>query len=488
MSAEKHKPFEREYIRLTERFKALSTFAQFLQGIHRAFLPIQVGPALDLGSLYEDVKALSGRIQQNPPERVERMIREISAKLETAAGKLRQADMALSPSLTRRYFERVRPADERIPFYLLRFYLGQSETDDNLLDKVDYLATVAAAGTQNPGAAVVRSREEIRTLFEKLAGASATSTGDEVAPEIAKAFDELATQIAATRGFEDLAGEGWIESLRTLKRRIARGMAHPQILAAAVSCNLTARTVFQSLYEKEEDALREATDRITELEHQALPMEDQIEVALRRFRESQSAVESQTAQGTVRWRQLLELHQATVDAMKLVAGWNPESEASRETPSPEGGLPLDENADPFWGPCLRQLLVAVQAAQEENPAPSADFCLESWETDVALRSIAATPLTKPETAVLLGAALRVKTESEIEAALGGKETGIPPNVMREARATLSHVSEIDRTIGELVAAQRPPDASDEDVRRWMRTRLRLLHAASALWLELDRPS
>ena len=121
MSAEKFPPFERDYIRLTERFKALSTFAQFLQGIHRAFLPIPGGRELDLGSLYEDVKSLGGRIHQNSPDRVEGMIREIEARLETAAVRLREADMELSPSLTRRYFERVRPADGRIPFYLLRF-------------------------------------------------------------------------------------------------------------------------------------------------------------------------------------------------------------------------------------------------------------------------------------------------------------------------------------------------------------------------------
>src|SRR6476660_9899240 len=110
MSAEKFQPFEKEYIRLTERFKALSTFSQFLQGIHRAFLPIPGGRELDLGTLYEEVKALSGRIHQLPRERVEAIIRDIEARLEASAARLREADVVLSPSFARRYFERVRPA------------------------------------------------------------------------------------------------------------------------------------------------------------------------------------------------------------------------------------------------------------------------------------------------------------------------------------------------------------------------------------------
>jgi len=77
MSADPSRHFERDYIRLTERFKALSTFSQFLQGIHRAFLPGSAKPAPDLGPLYEEVKALPDRIREDPPESVRERIRDI---------------------------------------------------------------------------------------------------------------------------------------------------------------------------------------------------------------------------------------------------------------------------------------------------------------------------------------------------------------------------------------------------------------------------
>src|SRR5262249_56867809 len=80
----------------------------------------------------------------------------------------RAAPPPLRRSPPRRYFEKVRPSDGRIPFYLLRFYLWRPETDENLLDKVDYLATVVAAGTPDPASPGTRPREETRKIFDRL--------------------------------------------------------------------------------------------------------------------------------------------------------------------------------------------------------------------------------------------------------------------------------------------------------------------------------
>jgi hypothetical protein len=487
MSAEPSQHLERDYIRLTERFKALSTFSQFLKGIHRAFLPAPAEHVPDLGPLYGELKALSGRLEDQSPDSAREMMRDVEAKLEAAAGELREADMALSPSLTRRYFEKVRPGDDRIPFYLLRFYLTQTDTDEDLLDKVDYLVTAAAAGSGDPGTPAVRSRAEIRALFERiLEGCEAAPIDVEVAPELARAFDELAAQIAGTTGFADLAGEGLIESLRTMKRRLARGMAHPEILTAVAACNLTARAVFQRLYEKEERALRASSDRIDELERRAGPLEEGVESAVRRFRDSQSALETQAAEGSVRWRQLLELHEAASEALTVLDGARADSpEELEETLAPEE-RPLAGDEDPFWGPCLRRIQEAADPAQAYSAAGLPYTNLEPWEIEAALRSVAGMALSKSEDVVLRATALRVKAESEVDAARSREGSEVPPDLLREARTTLSHVTEIDHVFSELAGTQGFSGVMSEDVRQWMRTRLRLLHAASALWLELDR--
>jgi len=485
MSAEN--PFARDYIRRTERIKALSTFDQFLAGIHRAFAPIPGGQGTDLEPLYEEFKRIAGRgggpESPPPPE----ALAELDAKLDAAAAQLRAAEMRLSPSLTRRYFERVRPSDERIPFYLLRFYLSQPETDEDLLDKVDYLSTVAAAGNANPVAAPARSRDEIYELFERLLSDSAWPRIDgEAAPEIARAFDDLAAQISAAKGFDELAGEGRIESLRTLKRQVSRGLAHPAILTAAALCNLKAREVFRQLYEKEERVLRDVVRRIDELEKRFPTNEFEESAKVRRFRESRRELDRQVAEGSVRWRQLVEVHQAATDALRMLGGVEPGARAADEAVA-DGGVALEGADDPFWRPCLRRILSAVEAGDAvrsvEGWRALAECKLDAWEADAARRAIARRSLTKPDRVVLFAAALRVKAESETEATrkCGG---GVPADLLREARTTLAHASELDRAFAGFAIATHGAEVA-QDIRRWTRTRLRLLHATSALWLALD---
>ena len=87
---------------------------------------------------------------------------------------------------------------------------------------------------------------------------------------------------------------------------------------------------------------------------------------LRRFRDSGSTVEGQAAEGSVRWRQLLELHEAAAEALNVLAGWIPDSPAPGETVTPGEDRPLREEDKPFWEPCLRRLHQATDPAQEES--------------------------------------------------------------------------------------------------------------------------
>jgi hypothetical protein len=477
---------QRDYIRLTERFKALSTFDQFLQGIHRAFLPVRTGPAADLEPLYNELKRLSKAGRPDAEKSTASALRELEAKFDAAAAELRAADISLSPSLTRRYFERVRPSDPRIPFYLLRFYASYSQTDEDLLDKVDYLATVVAAGSPDPAVSNPRPRPEVRKLFDAvLSGAAWPRIDDDTAAEIARAFDELASQIGSSSGFGNLAEEGWIESLRNFKRQVSRGLAHPEILTSVALCNVTARAAFRRLYEREERILRGAVHRIGELEQRSSrELEDA--AALRMFQESRREFERQVAEGSVRWRQLLEVRQAASEALRMLGLPEPGAaadETGADAAEGPGGL-----EDPFWGPCIRRVLStlgdssAVAAEESEN---SARWKLEAWETDAARRLIGGESLSKGDRAVLSAAALRIKAEEEAESALRDAGSRIPADLLQEARETLTHALELDRAFAGLAGSVQSPGESGEQVRSWTRTRMRLLHATSALWLALD---
>jgi hypothetical protein len=471
-----------DYIRRAERFKALTTFDWFLRGVQQTFQPVAGVQSVDLVSFYGDFK----RLAREGAGLTEASLAELDVKLEAAAAQLRRADVSVPPSLMRRYFERVRPADGRIPFYMLRFYLLLEETDEDLLDKVDYLATVAAAGSPDPESLPVRSRAEIHSLFERLLADSRWPRIDrEAVAEITRAFDEASTRIGAARGFEELTGEGLIESLRTLKRQASRGLANPEILTAAASCNLTARTVFRKFYEKEERALREMARRIDELEGRPRSGPEDI-LKLHRFRESRRELDRQVAEGNVRWRQLIEVHQAGSDALKMLS--DAASMSGESGAGPEAGLAAELSEDRFWGPCLQRVLSAVESGDSvqsvEGWRALTDCKLEIWEAEAARRAIARRVLSKPERVVLFAASLRVKSEGETEAIRKSPGVEVSSDLVREARATLAQASGLDREFAGFAAATSDPAAAEE-IRRWTRTRLRLLHATSALWLVLD---
>src|SRR5262249_21725905 len=166
MSVERIQLLHEDYIRLTERFKALWTFHQFLRGVQKTFFASEPSYALDFGRLYDDVRAVAGTIDTTSPEKVAPKLRELSERLDASARKLRAADRHISPSYVRRFFEKVQPQDEKIAFHLLRFYFSQPDVDEDVVDKVDFLATVVAAGQGGTEGAVTRPRPDMQKFFE----------------------------------------------------------------------------------------------------------------------------------------------------------------------------------------------------------------------------------------------------------------------------------------------------------------------------------
>jgi hypothetical protein len=205
MSVERIQLLHEDYIRLTERFKASWTFHQFLRGVQKTFFSTEPGYTLDFGKLYDDVRAAASAIDTTSPEKVAPRIRELSDRLDAFGRKLREADRHISPSYVRRFFEKVQPQDEKIAFHLLRFYFSQPDADDDVVDKVDFLATVAAAGQRAADAESPRPRPDLKKFFESATLASVWPRLDPgAAPSLVRAFDDLAADMTRAQEFEDL--------------------------------------------------------------------------------------------------------------------------------------------------------------------------------------------------------------------------------------------------------------------------------------------
>ena len=491
MSVERIQLLHEDYIRLTERFKAVWTFHQFVRGVYKTFFSTEPGYAIDFTSLYDQVRGIAGQINTGSPESVEPLVGESHAKLEEVTRQLRDVDRKVSPSFVRRFFEKVRPQDEKIAFYLLRFYFSQPDVDEDVIDKVDFLATVAAAGRSDPEATASKPRAQIQKFFESLTTASVWPRLDNaLAPAIVRAFDELATDVASAREFEELMTERLLENVRTMKRRVAAGIAHPEILTAIAWCNLTSRSVFHRLYEKEEKRLDEATGRITDLERElarggedAGPPEE-----FRRFRDSRIRFDRQAMEHNLRAQHVVELKQAIGEVLRKFDISGLEAEDIDDALELVEDFEPDGKDDTFWQPCLERVLAAVELYDEGSGALRADVAglshlrLESWELAAARRAVAnGSPASDMDRTLLRAAALRFKAETEGEALRGVRgEAGA--ELLRAARATLARAPQVDHILLEMAEAV---GNSSSDVRGWTRSRFRLLRATSGLWLRLD---
>ncbi|HEY7369012.1 MAG TPA: hypothetical protein VIB08_02400 [Thermoanaerobaculia bacterium] len=497
MSVEKIQLLHEDYIRLTERFKALWTFHQFLRGVHKAFFSGEPEYEADFNSLYADMRAAAAKIDTSQPETVAPRLKEISARLDAIASTLREFDRKLSPSYVRRFFERVRPQDEKIAIHLLRFYFSQPEVDEDVIDKVDFLATVAATGVSDPEATTAKPRPAVRRIFESLGSTSVwPRVENAMAPGIARAFDELARDMQKAREFEDLLAQQLLDNVRTMKRRVASGLSHPEILAAVAHCNLTTRSIFHTLWEREERKLDEATGRIAELERELTRggSEGHSPDEFRRFRELRLQYDRQTSERVLRARQVLELKGAITDVLEKF------DISGLEARDIDQALELVEEADAegseeeFWREVSARILAPVEHYDDGSGALKTDLpglahlSLEPAELHAARRAVreGGVPPLAWHRVLLRAAGLRGKAEEELDllrAARAARE-GIG-SAVRAARATLARAPGLDADLAALIEESEAANP-EHDLRSWTRSRFRLLKATSELWLELDR--
>jgi hypothetical protein len=495
MSVERIQLLHEDYIRLTERFKALWTFHQFLRGVYKTFFSTEPGYSLDFNALYEEVRGIAAQINTGSPETVEPLIRDLWTRLDKVTAQLREVDRKVSPSFVRRFFEKVRPQDEKIAFYLLRFYFSQPDVDEDVIDKVDFLATVAATGRSDPDASANRPRTQIKKFFESLTSASVWPRLDSaMTPAIVRAFDELANDVATAREFEDLLTQRLLNNVRTMKRRVAAGLAHPEILTAVAWCNLTTRSVFHRLYEKEERRIDEMTGRITDLERELSRGADEGSPPdeFRRFRDSRIRYDRQAMDLNLRAEHVVELKRAIGDVL------NKFDISGLAAADIENALELVEEVEPdgrddaFWKACLDRIIAAVElyddgvGALRTNLSGLSHLGLEMWELAAARRTVSnrLAPPSELDALILRAASLRVKAEVEAEELKALAERGAPSDLIRSARGTLARAPQIDKALIQVVESV-DADRSAQEVRWWNRTRFRLLRAAADLWLKLD---
>ena len=259
-------PSER-FTRLSDRFRSLWTFYQFLGGVFkhlgRGALPYEY----DFQGLYRRLQEIAPRAGMDGDDTVGRELDDVERELVAIHDALREIDSGLAPSLLRRFFDRLRQQDEKILFVLAKFYLQSREMDRDTLDKLDILLTRLASAPLDDGRALPKDPSELEEVFSRLVAIGAPPSLEEFERgALIQAVSALREEIEAVRSFDELLTSGVLDRFRELKLRLGMNLLDPRLLTEVVMTNVAARNRFEELYREEEVQILEDTNRIFEIE------------------------------------------------------------------------------------------------------------------------------------------------------------------------------------------------------------------------------
>src|ERR1700740_3528970 len=95
------------YVRLSDRFKSLWTYHQFASGVFNNLIPEPAPYKIDFQSTFDRIKAASVTLNESQVNEASGAIRLWELALDRAATQLLRADERVSPSVFRRFFEKL---------------------------------------------------------------------------------------------------------------------------------------------------------------------------------------------------------------------------------------------------------------------------------------------------------------------------------------------------------------------------------------------
>ncbi len=261
-----HHPSER-FTRLSDRFRSLWTFYQFLGGVFKHLGRGPVPFSYDFQEFYRRVQEAAPRVGLENVSGIEQELDSIEKEICSIHEQLATIDAKLAPSLLRRFFDRLHQQDEKILLVLSKFYLQSPEFNRDTLDKLDILFTRLASVPLEDGRVLPKDPAELEEVFEKLVRIGSPPSLDEFeGGALIQAVQELQQEVEAIQEFEALLTSGVLDRLRELKVRLGKSVLDPKLLTQVVTTNVTARNRFEELYRDEEVQILEATNRIFEIE------------------------------------------------------------------------------------------------------------------------------------------------------------------------------------------------------------------------------
>ena len=505
------------YTHLTERFKALWTFHQFLQAVHKGMLGDTPSYSIDFQGIYDQVRGVASTMSSVLSENTLDAIHLLEVQLDAVQQKLADDDSRISPRHVRRFFERMRTEDEKVLLSVLRFYFSLRSLDGEALDKFDFLVTLVGARTAiDDGHFMVRFPQELQKLFGSFLGlVKRPPVVEGIVQESVEALSSIRKRIEECRKFEELEAEQLLEGLRDAKRSLGPAIYSVEVLSAVLETNLAAKNKFRDLYDAEERRILESSRQLLEAEQNPRFGSEEFQDEFRRFRQARESFDEQLASQGLRHREVQRLAGAIdqlTTRLDLTVRPAPDSSPAAGPPpdllpEPEEDLaPLegaDRNAsipgiarDQITADQATKILFSVESMGKGTGSGTAAFSkalaplrLEPWEVRAVRRILTAHESPAGEAPrdrlYLDAAALRNRIDEEARFL---REPRSGPDAkaelewrLEDAGRCLVRAQELDREF-----RRELEDASgieeSESLNALHRSRFRLIRAFSGLWL------
>jgi hypothetical protein len=521
MSAIGLQELNQRYVRLTDRSRSQWTFYQYLQGLFKHLFNMPCPIEIDFPTLFNELRQLGAGLGHSETARTERTISTLYTRLDGQARRLLEVDEQIPPSLLRRFFDRLRNQDEKVLLAIIKFYVDGNRASEDTLDKLDILFTRLAEIPREDHGSFARERHEIERLVQPLLQyRPPLKTPSQEVEVLLNAIAELKGEVLGCRSFTELVAGGALDRFRTLKRRLGENMLHPSLLPVVLETTVSIKNRFRDLWEDEEAALLNDTNKVRELQKQLAGNPEMATPELRELLEVFAAAQQRFDEGrqtenlrredALKLRMTLNRILEQFDITQFAAPPPPATEEPDESPSPwetSKQIPLANvvgdvqsfsaglQADPLLQEYVSKILFALELVGSDRPAEEAvtakelaHLRLEPCEVQACRdlldgRAAPGSLVGERARQLLQAAALRIRLDEEAREIDRLQKRGSEhlPETLERASQSLQRAGELDRRFGWLVddALYR---GDTEHLEKLYRCRFRLLRAYSGLWL------
>lgn len=364
---------------MSDQFRSLWTFYQFLGGVYKhqglGSLPYDY----DFQALYREVQALVPKVGvgTNTDVATIQEFEKLDRELDRIHHELSKLEAEFSPSLLRKFFDHLKNQDEKILFALVKFYILEPTPNRDTFDKLDILLTRLAGSPSEGGRERLRDRSELKNSFERLAeiaGLQAPTLGEE--RTLIGLIKDLREEVRAIPDFHGLLHSRVIDRYRELKERLGKVGLHPSLLIEIVETNIELKNRFLSLYLEEEAKILEDTNKVFEIERYIERNPGVAHEELRRqleiFRASRERFDAKRRDNNVKRQDIVALR----ESMRTVLESFEPRRASKAAPvkvieeqAPIPGKEVDDLPQYVEGLAPRDTTAAPEVRLVSNPEP-----------------------------------------------------------------------------------------------------------------------